>query len=529
MTTSEVPQLSKIPIGANVSLITSVQYRYEGTVAAINSIEDTITLRNVRFWGAENRVPATTSAPSSENKGPAIGSLFDSVTFWMSNVIKLRITDEVTDKNELTDVAVKTASTTEPNKAQAKKPPAVVVSSDTINFCSVFTLLSLFYSWIYFYLKTQTTDSASSSRNSNRASRNGRTSRTGQPSVPQTHRQSRPFIRRGRNGGPQRQPPLLPFATAQTLSATPARNAYLAPVRGASYRVSNNGRQNGMGRRPGPSGSNGRRSYPPSSGNGGVFVYLPPEVAAAYQPHALTILPQQVYNGPVGGGRRGNSERRGGPSRVVAAPVAPEVDCSVPYDFETANAELEAELAKINLNAENSDEQDKLSSGDRSVNPTSVETGAFGGTASGSGASGDSSSGTTDVAPGTTTEPIQTLANINICFGLGIMEDVTTNFFPLFSGEYYVREKCFFDQISRSEGGPRGPTSGARGNGNGERGRFNSFDRSRPNHGFSMSTARRELQLNIETFGQMAARRVYNQRRRPNGNVPRDLLVSATA
>ncbi|VDN33233.1 unnamed protein product [Dibothriocephalus latus] len=134
MTTSEVPQLSKIPIGANVSLITSVQYRYEGTVAAINSIEDTITLRNVRFWGAENRVSGSTSAPASENKGPAIGSLFDSVTFWMSNVIKLRITDEITDKNELTDVAVKTASTTEPNKAQAKKPTAVVVSFDTINF-----------------------------------------------------------------------------------------------------------------------------------------------------------------------------------------------------------------------------------------------------------------------------------------------------------------------------------------------------------------------------------------------------------
>ncbi|KAL7055603.1 hypothetical protein AAHC03_023020 [Spirometra sp. Aus1] len=480
MATSEVPQLSKIPIGSNVSLITSVQYRYEGTVAAINSIEDTITLRNVRFWGAENRVPGSTSAPASENKGPAIGSLFDSVTFWMSNVIKLRITDEVTDKNELTDVAVKTASSTEPNKGQAKKPPAVVA---------------------------QTTDSASSSRNSNRASRNGRTSRTGQASVPPTHRQSRPFIRRGRNGGPQRQPPFLPFATAQALPAAPARNTYLAPVRGASYRVSNNGRQNGMGRRSGPSGGGGRRSYPPSSGNGGVFVYLPPEVAAAYQPHTLTILPQQVYNGPVGGGRRGNSERRSGPSRVVTAPAAPEVDCSVPYDFETANAELEAELAKINLNAENPDEQDKLSSGDRSVNPTSVETGAFGGTASGSGASGDSSSGTTDVASGTTTEPIQTLAN----------------------GEYYVREKCFFDQISRSEGGPRGPTGATRGSGNSERGRFNSFDRSRPSQGFSMSTARRELQLNIETFGQIAARRVYNQRRRPNGNVSRDLLVSATA
>lgn len=101
-------------------------------------------------------------------------------------------------------------------------------------------------------------------------------------------------------------------------------------------------------------------------------------------------------------------------------------------------------------------------------------------------------------------------------------------------GEFYVREKCFFDQISRSEGGPRGPIGGSKGNFHNERGRYNYHNRiertpshSGPPHG--SSTARRERQLNIETFGPIAARSIYSQRRRPTGSVPRDLLVSATA
>ncbi len=44
-----------------------------------------------------------------------------------------------------------------------------------------------------------------------------------------------------------------------------------------------------------------------------------------------------------------------------------------------------------------------------------------------------------------------------------------------------------------------------------------------------MSTARRERQLNIETFGPIATRNAYNPRRRPNGNVQRNAFVSATA
>lgn len=94
-------------------------------------------------------------------------------------------------------------------------------------------------------------------------------------------------------------------------------------------------------------------------------------------------------------------------------------------------------------------------------------------------------------------------------------------FSSTFSGEYYVREKSFFDQISRSEGGPRGgPVNRSRN----ERGRFIRGFRSR-NFG-NRNNARRERELNIETFGQPGNRTYYNQR---TGYVSRDLLVSATA
>lgn len=98
----------------------------------------------------------------------------------------------------------------------------------------------------------------------------------------------------------------------------------------------------------------------------------------------------------------------------------------------------------------------------------------------------------------------------------------SVNFSSTFSGEYYVREKSFFDQISRSEGGPRGgPVS----RGRNERGRpIRGFNRSR-NFGIR-GNARRERELNIETFGQPGNRTFYNQR---TGYVSRDLLVSATA
>ncbi|VDP90729.1 unnamed protein product [Echinostoma caproni] len=47
--------------------------------------------------------------------------------------------------------------------------------------------------------------------------------------------------------------------------------------------------------------------------------------------------------------------------------------------------------------------------------------------------------------------------------------------------------------------------------------------------GSATAAARRERQLNMETFGSMAARLPFVPRRRPTGSVPREFLVSASA
>ncbi|VEL23910.1 unnamed protein product, partial [Protopolystoma xenopodis] len=113
-------QLNKLSVGVRVSLITSAQYRYQGTLAAINSIEGTLTLQTVRFWGSENRLPSC-----GERKGPAIGSVFDSITFWVSNVIHLHIYDEGTDSNGLGDQAVVKAKV-------ASAAPTTQASGDSV-------------------------------------------------------------------------------------------------------------------------------------------------------------------------------------------------------------------------------------------------------------------------------------------------------------------------------------------------------------------------------------------------------------
>lgn len=124
----DVPELSKIPIGATVSVITAIKFRYEGTVTAVNSLENTITLQNVHFWGTKDKNNETVSTQNTEVKGPTIGTHFDSITFWMSNVIKLTIELTSEAKNEIGDTAVKTSSTAETIKTPIKRP---VVS----NYC----------------------------------------------------------------------------------------------------------------------------------------------------------------------------------------------------------------------------------------------------------------------------------------------------------------------------------------------------------------------------------------------------------
>lgn len=98
---------SRLSLGNRVSLITGVQYRYEGVVAAINSIEGTLTLQNVRFWGTENRVPGNAVIPSAESKPLTVGYMYDAITFWMANIVQLWLLDDVkSDRNDVGDKGI---------------------------------------------------------------------------------------------------------------------------------------------------------------------------------------------------------------------------------------------------------------------------------------------------------------------------------------------------------------------------------------------------------------------------------------
>ncbi|VDQ03075.1 unnamed protein product [Trichobilharzia regenti] len=100
-------QINRLSLGTKISLMTHAQYRYEGTVVAINSIEGTLTLQNVKFWGTENRISPNGTNQNAENKEPAVGTVFDSITFWMSSINQMRLLDDMkTEQNELGDKAV---------------------------------------------------------------------------------------------------------------------------------------------------------------------------------------------------------------------------------------------------------------------------------------------------------------------------------------------------------------------------------------------------------------------------------------
>ncbi|CAH8579685.1 unnamed protein product [Heterobilharzia americana] len=251
-------------------------------------------------------------------------------------------------------------------------------------------------------------------------------------------------------------------------------------------------------------------------------------VATTYQPRSTNLVPSCM-----GINRRRIPERRGITRDNVS--VQPEIDCTKPYDFETANAELEAELAKINLNVDavsvattRHDSVKEESLDKRSVSSATSRTILTAATNE-NGASGDSSSAVV----------ISTVRN-NVDAHTTESQNPLESTGTLAKGEYYVREKCFFDQISRSGGGAKGPTGfqGGRGkcgySGNTKYPPGSFTQGLLPNASSnavgvnSPSAARRERKLNLETFGPMAARTLVS-RRRPTGSVPRDFLVSASA
>ncbi|CAH8579702.1 unnamed protein product [Heterobilharzia americana] len=74
-------QANRLLLGTKISLITNAQYRYEGEVAAIDAIEGTLTLQNVRFCGNENRILPSGTNQNGENKPPAIGNFLTRLHF----------------------------------------------------------------------------------------------------------------------------------------------------------------------------------------------------------------------------------------------------------------------------------------------------------------------------------------------------------------------------------------------------------------------------------------------------------------
>ncbi|VDP69907.1 unnamed protein product [Schistosoma mattheei] len=96
-------QFNNLKLGIKLSLITNAQYRYEGILAGINLIDNTIILKNVKFFGYENRIPPPPPPDTDNNnkenldhnhdpdqqinnKIPIIGTIFDSITFWISSI-----------------------------------------------------------------------------------------------------------------------------------------------------------------------------------------------------------------------------------------------------------------------------------------------------------------------------------------------------------------------------------------------------------------------------------------------------------
>ncbi|CAH8862507.1 unnamed protein product [Trichobilharzia szidati] len=542
-------QINRLSLGTKISLMTHAQYRYEGTVVAINSIEGTLTLQNVKFWGTENRISPNGTNQNAENKEPAVGTVFDSITFWMSSINQMRLLDDMkTEQNELGDKAVvKAAVAIDGSRGTGRRQRNWwYESGDQQRFMRV------------------TTPSASRNiSNLSTTSNRFNNSSTQHVNMPQP-RMLVSYPRRGRNqlGFLSRQMNYVPVVPIAPTTGNLHKSNHPTTIRNPPFRIMTTpippsigpytATRSTTGRKPSQTirrnlSSNVRRytTQSPINPRGGVYVYLPPEVTTTYHPRSINLVQSRM-----GMNRRRITDRRGAPRGNVTAQS--DIDCSKPYDFETANAELEAELAKINLNTDSvsseriqPQDHDSLgidqaaSTGDgvacvkppisstlSDISVTAVST---------NGASGDTSSGSVSSNIPNNTNEVHAAENQTSNETIGILA----------KGEYYVREKCFFDQISRSEGGPRGPmTSYQNGQGNYQYTSNSHYHANSSSATLGHTTnassnlvgvnsasaaARRERQLNLETFGPMAARTTFISRRRPTGSVPRDMLVSASA
>lgn len=123
-------QFSTITMGSTVRLVTSVQYKYEGVVIALNSADMTITLKNVKFMGKDGQATEPCADKDEIPKFPSIGTRFESITFWLTNIKKISVLNEAKVNSEIGDIAVKEASSAEKNTSPAKP----VVSTSKVYF-----------------------------------------------------------------------------------------------------------------------------------------------------------------------------------------------------------------------------------------------------------------------------------------------------------------------------------------------------------------------------------------------------------
>jgi len=87
-------------IGAPVTLISSLDVRYEGTLFTIDPNESTVALQNVRCLGTENRQTGSKSIPASE-------TVYEFIIFRGENIKSINIAEEKFSKqNELNDPSI---------------------------------------------------------------------------------------------------------------------------------------------------------------------------------------------------------------------------------------------------------------------------------------------------------------------------------------------------------------------------------------------------------------------------------------
>lgn len=522
-------QLNQLTIGIKLLLITKAKYHYEGSITKINLIENTITLKNVKFLGYDHHLLLRNhhhdhNDDPNHHKIPTIGTIYDSITFWISCIDQMWPLKEnmKLDRKKLNDPMNTTTNTTNNNNKEKQKQQKNTLGYAPRDQKRLVEISSI---------KNKPTTGDFSVVNRSRDPSNQRT--VHKPRMLNT------YSRRSRNMRPlPKQRDYIPMFPIVPHPGNLHKFGYPPIVQNPPFRlmsISNPPKFGHLGlryrnkrqSRPMRLSNSSYRQHIRSSVNPyGVYVYLPPEVATTMQQRSTNFMVHRFR-----GTRRRMLERKA--TRINPRVQSEEIDCTIPYDFETANAELEAELAKMSLNTdedsvsrENSEVERTI--GDRPI-PSMATNNASRLPINSNNLSRESSSGAVSSTTANTT-------NVLISENKRPSESKET----LSKGEYYVREKCFYDQISRSDGRPRSPTnlqSGWRKYKKSTNSHYNSGLSTRGRTSNSSGTiggnswtslSKRERQLNFETFGPMATKRPFWRQRR-SSSVPRDLFVSASA